>query len=77
MIVPPKTVVADWLTVRVAAPATLVVMTPAMPLKLPTVGLFPARSSVPPLAVSAPLTGKAAELPSCKMPLLLMVVPPP
>ena len=71
---PLKVVVPAGPTVSVAAPVPLLVMLPLEPLRGPTVGLKPPRSTTPPLTVSPPMP-KALVLPTCSVP-PLTVVPP-
>ena len=56
--VPLNTVAAVWLAVRTEVPVPLLVIVPEGALKLVTKGLYPPRSSTPPLAASPPHQGR-------------------
>ncbi len=75
---PPNVVVPVWLTVNVpdvpVAPPLLVIVPAVPPLKPPTMGPSPDKSSVPPLIVTVPLP-RAPGSPICNEPLVMMVPP--
>ena len=78
VITPPKVeATVSQLVVSVAMPAVvLLVIVPPAPESMPTLGLKPAKSSVPPLVVRPPVAAPRARLlPSFSVP-AVRVVPP-
>ena len=75
-IAPAKVLAVPLLTVSIGDPAALLVMTPPVPLRVPTVALLLLRSSAPLLMVRLEVAAPSALLlPACNVP-AEMVVPP-